>query len=280
MVKPAVPSTADVVATADEPQGIQSVEIGFGVLDALVKAGHAMPLGAIARAAGMSTSQARRYLISLMRAGVVHQYADSGLYDMGPGALRIGLAALGRVDPIDLATTAMRSLTLETGEGASLSVWGDAGATVVRWLRGERMGIISVGLGSIFPLYTSATGRVCLARIPEEQTAAILARELGAERATSGDIRREVRRNRAEVLERGYAAMTGHFVQQIRGLAAPILDSHGDLVAVIALVGPLPAAEATEPDYSLRALLNVTRDLSRQLGWRSEEDAPKQKRRD
>lgn len=270
VVSPDQPLTlAGNAALPDEPQGIQSVEIGFGVLAVLVNAGHGLPLNAIARAADISTSQARRYLVSLIRAGVVHQDADRGLYDLGPGALRMGLAALGRVEPIDLATTALQTLTLETGDGASLAVWGDAGATVVRWLRGERMGVIAVGLGSIFPLYSSATGRVCLAHLPQELTAPVLARELGAT-ASSAEVQRELRRNRTEVLERGYALMTGHFVQQIRGLAAPVFDGHGDLVAVMALVGPMQTQSADQPDPSLATLLEISRNVSRQLGLRPE----------
>lgn len=262
------PKKAEPPVAAEEPQGIQSVEIGFSVLDVLVKGDRALPLGAIARAADISTSQARRYLVSLIRAGAVHQDAETGFYDLGPAALRIGLAALGRVQAIDLATTALRTLTLETGEGASLSVWGDAGATVVRWLRGERMGVIAVGLGSIFPLYSSATGRICLAHVPEEITAPILQRELGAA-ANTPEVRRTLRLNKADVLKRGYAMMTGHFVQQIRGLAAPILDGHGDLVAVLALVGPHVETAGNRPDPSCESLLEISRGLSRQLGWKS-----------
>lgn len=253
----------------EEPQGIQSVEIGLGVLDALVNAGRAMPLGFIARSAGLSTSQARRYLVSLIRAGVAQQDTASGLYDLGAGALRIGLAALGRVDAVDLAAAALRKLTAETAEGGSLAIWGEHGATVIRWFRGEIPGPITIGLGSIFPLYASATGRVFLAYLPEDATRHLLDHELGPAAATR-EMRMEIRRSRAQVRKQGYAALSGHFISEIRGLSAPILDAQGEIVAAIAIVGPPRAGGKGEADPSLSALLEASQAVSRQLGFKPE----------
>ncbi|WP_163535883.1 helix-turn-helix domain-containing protein, partial [Klebsiella pneumoniae] len=51
-------------SAADRVQGIQSVEIGFAVLDVLADSPGPLTLGEAARRAGLSLSQTRRYLVS------------------------------------------------------------------------------------------------------------------------------------------------------------------------------------------------------------------------
>ena len=76
-------------------KGIQSVEIGVGVLNAVVRMGAPAGVTDIARASGLSTSQAHRYLASFVNCGFLRQDPQNGLYDLAAGALRIGMAAMG-----------------------------------------------------------------------------------------------------------------------------------------------------------------------------------------
>ena len=72
--------TPSMKQTADaEPQraGIQSVEVGFSLLDALANAGDALMLRDLAARAGMSAAKAHRYLVSFQRLGlVVDEYGE------------------------------------------------------------------------------------------------------------------------------------------------------------------------------------------------------------
>jgi DNA-binding IclR family transcriptional regulator len=254
-------------ATANEKiQGIQSVEIGFSVLDALADGGGPLTLGEVARASGLSLSQTRRYLVSLVRCGLATQDQATGRYDLGSRSLQIGLAAMARVDAIELASEALRKLVSQIREGGTLAVWGDQGATIVRWLRGGGIGVTSLGLGSIFPLMMSATGRVFLSYLSEENTQEHLERELGTERLTPearrqiSDIRRTVRRD-------GYSWLKGHFIENVRGAAAPIFDSQGELVAVLGIAGPDKRGKDGR-DPSVEAMVDAARSVARQLCYR------------
>lgn len=82
------------MADSERRHGIQSVGIGLRVLDVLAAQDGAQPLGVIAAAADLSSSQAHRYLASLVTAGMARQDPASGRYDLGPAALRLGLGAL------------------------------------------------------------------------------------------------------------------------------------------------------------------------------------------
>ena len=73
-----------------ERAGIQSVEVGFGLLEALGAGAGPLMLRDLAAAAGMSAAKAHRYLVSFQRLQLVVQDAASTRYDLGPAALQAG----------------------------------------------------------------------------------------------------------------------------------------------------------------------------------------------
>src|SRR3546814_3724508 len=60
----------------------------------------------------------------------------------------------------------MEALRAETGETAYLTVWGNRGPCIVRRLEGSRETPLSIRVGYVLPLTTSATGRTFLAHLP------------------------------------------------------------------------------------------------------------------
>ena len=77
--------------------GVQSLEVGMSLLKAMVAGQQAMMLKDIAAAADMPASKAHRYLVSLIRSGLVEQDPLSSRYTLGPFALNLGLVALGYI---------------------------------------------------------------------------------------------------------------------------------------------------------------------------------------
>ncbi|HOZ64876.1 MAG TPA: helix-turn-helix domain-containing protein, partial [Burkholderiaceae bacterium] len=113
--------------------GIQSVEVGFALLDVLARAVGPLMLRDLAAASGMSAAKAHRYLVSFQRLGLVIQDAATTRYDLGPAALKLGLASLSRIDAVKLARERVGSLMLQMGHTLALAVWGNQGPTIVHW---------------------------------------------------------------------------------------------------------------------------------------------------
>src|SRR3954462_2694380 len=121
------------LAPMKERAGIQSVEVGFGLLDVLSKAAGPLMLRDLAGAAGMSAAKAHRYLVSFQRLQLVVQDAGTTRYDLGPAALQLGLASLARLDAVRLARQRVGTLMEQTGHTVALAVWGNHGPTIVHW---------------------------------------------------------------------------------------------------------------------------------------------------
>jgi DNA-binding IclR family transcriptional regulator len=158
----------------------------------------------------------------------------------------MGLAAIARHNFVNNAADGLPNLSNETGMTVLLSVWGNDGATVVRWERGVSPTVTSMGLGTTLPLLNSATGRAFLAWAPRA----------AVQKAYDSELRRAARNpaiipdltpTKAGVCElvettkkHGFASVDGKFIPGLVAAAAPILDWQGEAQAVITLVGVDP----------------------------------------
>jgi DNA-binding IclR family transcriptional regulator len=162
--------------------GIQSVEVGFELLQHLAQAGSQpggpMMLKDIASAAQMSPAKAHRYLVSFQRLGLVMQDAATARYDLGPAALKLGLAALERMDAVQLARARLLPLMDEIGHTLALAVWGNRGPTIVHWQEPAAAVTASLRLGDVMPLLSSATGQCFAAHRPWDALQPLLKSEL------------------------------------------------------------------------------------------------------
>ncbi|MEM8822606.1 MAG: IclR family transcriptional regulator [Pseudomonadota bacterium] len=224
-------------------QGLKSLDTALALLGYMATQPGPQSLSEIGRASGMPPSKAHRYLASFVAAGLVQQQGRSGRYDLGPQALRLGLAALARQNFVNAAADGLSDLSAETGMTVLLSVWANQGATVVRWERGVAPTDTSVGLGSTLPLLNSATGRVFLAWGPTQAVAPVRdaqLRQLTKQRSLSLDME-PTQAGVADLIERtrarGFASVEGRFIPGLVAAAAPVLDWQDEAQAAITLVG-------------------------------------------
>lgn len=245
--------------TQDQAQGqsggIQSLDSALRLLRALAARPGPTALSDLARDCAMPVSKAHRYLASFAHAGLVRQAGKSGKYDLGPGAVQLGIAAMGRNDAINIAADGLPDLCAETGLTALLSVWGNSGPTVVRWERAANFMVTTLGLGSTLPVVGSATGHVFLGFLPRPLTAARVA----IDRAAAPQVDPEAMA--AQVRAAGYATVSGDLLLGLSALAAPVLDWQGEAQAVVTLIGT--DASIVAPDSpAIAALTRYCADRS------------------
>jgi DNA-binding IclR family transcriptional regulator len=250
---------------SDQRKGIQSVEHGAKLLEALTNYRKAMPLKALAAEAGMSASMAHRYLTSFIRAGLVEKNTASGHYDLGKFALRLGLAALNRSDYMQIANDEFRQLVERVDIDGHISVWGTYGVTIVRYHNRHVPILSNFRLGDVLPLLDSAAGRIFLTYLNERTTRSILKAETSNSEA--GKPRAKDREKITQFVRReGFAWIDGRVIHSIRAIAVPILDSQDQLVATISLVSN-QASLVKFPNSVLNDLRETGKRISLRLGW-------------
>jgi DNA-binding IclR family transcriptional regulator len=241
--------------------GIQSVEIGLKVLDALAGLGKPSPLSAIVQRCGLSPSQAHRYLASLIVAGMARQNA-SGNYDLGPAALRLGLGALARTNAFQTADIAISAFVEKSGRTVQMAALGPFGPTVVRWFVGSPPVVTSLNVGSVLPLLRSATGHVFLAFLPERETRELVANELAFDNGLKPV---DVQALRQRVQADGCATVDGTVIPGLRAAAFPIFDLQSRPVLTATMLSN-EAFEAKHDKKAMNELRDVCLQVSKGLG--------------
>ena len=253
-------------------KGIQSVEVGQRLLSALAAAPGPLALRDLAAQARMPPPKAHRYLVSYTRVGLVEQEGESGHYGLGRFALELGLAAIGRLDPVPVASPVIRELARSLDQTVALAVWANHGPVIVRWVGGDSPVSATLRVGSVMPLGRSATGLAFLAHLPPEQWQALLRRELAgnkrnALRPQSID---ELAKTLAEVRAAGLAT-SSRFIEGITGMAAPVFNAEGTMVLALIVLG-YTAAFGGRLAGCQRRLLATAGELSARLGARAQGD--------
>jgi len=241
-------------------RGVQSVDTGLRLLEVLEQADGPLALKDLSSRAELDPSSAHRYLASFVRSGLVRQQPDAR-YDFGPLALRIGLAAMQRLDPIQITERAMPELVAQTGYTALLSVWSNRGPTVVHWQRSKNPFTTNLALGSVLPIYRSATGRIMVAFLPGGVTAEAMEAEARRESVDREAFARAVERARKTRL----AFVDSSVIPGLSAMASPVLDWNGEALAAVTLIGTDPElARSSHP--AARVLREMCERLSREFG--------------
>jgi len=248
--------------------GVQSLEVGAGVLRAVVRGQRAMMLKDIAAAADMPPSKAHRYLVSLIRAGLIEQDPMTARYSLGPFALDIGLVALDRLDRVRLGLSAISDLRDTVNETTALAVWGSHGPVIVRWERPQRPITVNVVTGTSLRLLNSASGRVFAAWLPKSQTDAQIAKELKFKPNLSGlATRAEVDAMLAQVRAEGIAPVSAHYMfKGVEAVAAPVFNFKNQITMSLVVVGVEGMFDMTESGHVVQALKKSAATLSWRLG--------------
>ena len=261
--------------------GIQSVEVGFGLLQALTQAHGPLMLRDLAALAGMSAAKAHRYLVSYQRLGLVVQDAGSTRYDLGPAALKLGLACLSRLDSVKLARQRMAALMEQVGQTLALAVWGNQGPTIVHWEESPQAVTVNLRLGDVMPLLSSATG-LCFAAFMETHNVAqpnpahsrlthLLDEALaGQKKLARPDLpanREQVNDLLAGVRSQGMARAINTLLPGVAGFCAPVFDADGHLALGMVALGSLATFDPAWDGAVARPLKAAAAQLSSDLGF-------------
>jgi DNA-binding IclR family transcriptional regulator len=245
-------------------RGIQSVEVGFRLIRALEAAPGKLSLKALAEIADMPTSSAHLYMVSYCRLGLAVQDPITLRYGIGAYAVQLGLAGLRQLEVTDVARGYLEDLQVKIPLAVYLSIWGNMGPTIVLKLDGRFQSPLSVRVGYVSPLLSSATGAVYLTYMPDYDLKQVLKRELserGRQKVDLEAIRKQVR-------DTGVGVSIGQMNEGYAAVSAPVLNHDDRLAASITALGPHSLVDQS-PDGSLaRSLRRTAANIASALGQR------------
>jgi predicted transcriptional regulator len=122
--------------------GVQSLEVGLTVLDALTAHNAPMMLKELSEVLSMHPAKVHRYVVSLIRKGYAQQLTD-GRYSLGERAHAFGVNALKRTDMLELSQRYIQDIQQHLNCSIHVSKWFADGAVVVS-LDGDKEQIVNI----------------------------------------------------------------------------------------------------------------------------------------
>lgn len=235
----------------DEPKKrstmIQSISIAMRFLQAMAASDRPLPLAELSRLSGVGRSTAHRYLQTLVKEDLARQDPQTSRYDLGPAALGLGMAALKRVDGVEICGQQMKILAETMALSGGVAIWTDRGPTLVRWYRSAHFSITPVGLGDILPVDNTACGLVFQAWLSRAKAEVARRNQPAHFRGTP-----PAAEKLAEVRRDAWCDLSSHLLSNVMGQAAPVLDAQGELICVLTTVTDLGQVGAPEQRQALR----------------------------
>jgi DNA-binding IclR family transcriptional regulator len=248
-------------------RGVKSIEVGIGLLRIMAEVGRPMMLTELARAAGLAPAQVHTYLASFRRAKLVEQDGLSGMYRLGPFAIRLAQAFMRSDVVLDATVRAASELADASGLSTDVLVWIGGKPIIVAVRDGLNNLNIDVKPGLSFSLFKTCSGNAFVAFSKRPEVVQCLDADIQAAVAEGHGTRPELEKHFwAEIAKAraiGYTKTTDNPIPGVGSIAAPVYGSDGEVAAVIAVFGPKALVDIS-PDGSLvKALLSLCRRVSR-----------------
>jgi DNA-binding IclR family transcriptional regulator len=217
---------------------VRSVDRAAALLLALGDSHGEAGVTELARRLGLHKSTASRLLATLERRGLVEQDEETGKYRLGLVVIRLAERAERTLDLRSIAMPELERLARVTHETTGVGVTDGDQLLTVAQADGPNLVPMPDWTGRCVPLNSVAGGKVLLASLPEREVMRLVRR--GLTRFTDQTITdlEPLLEELARVRRRGYAAAFGEFEPTLNGVAAPVHDARGTVIAAVAVWGP------------------------------------------
>ena len=222
-----------------------------------------------ARMTGISSSTTGRVLASLKELGLLVQDMETRQYALAGKVLAWAEVYTATLDVRRVALPYIYDLQRFTGETISLYILEGKERVCVERLESEQNVRVVARVGRYIPLHAGSAGKLFLAYMTEDQRKEVLETE---ERKaftpmTITDPDQLLMECRL-IVERGYAISHGEWTSDASGVAAPIFNQRGQMIAAMTISGP---TQRFTPDKIEKFSQNCLRSglhISRLLGYK------------
>ena len=214
-------------------RGIQTVELAGDILKLVCSSKRSLSLSEIAETLELAPGSAYKYLISLLRTGLLKRNESTLEYEAGPLSLRLGLSKINHDALLAQAREALTHLAEKYQLNAFASIWSDQNGPTVVFYK-EYGGFFNIGfrLGMRLSLTNTTTGRLFAAYMEMEKLA-LNRQDVEQEALEKTDLNAELNNIRSQ----GYSTLSDIPTPGFTSYAVPVFDNQGQFVMTLTVFG-------------------------------------------
>ena len=218
---------------------VKTVDRLVRVLDCFSRERPAWSLAELSRQLGIPKSTLHRFLTAMEAHGILRCDPRDRRWRLGYRLLIWGSLARDSLDLRHIARPVMDGLVAATGETAILTVYQSREVVCIEKVEADRPVRMTLDVGMRRLPHAGASSKVLMAYLPEEEVQAIIRDQglppLCVNTITDPD---RLREELARIREQGYAESHEETDLGAWGVATPIFDEGGRVVAAIGVAGP------------------------------------------
>lgn len=246
---------------------IRSLQRGLVILEIIGKREQSTSLADLSRELGLHPSTVFHLLKTLLALGYVAQTPGAKTYRLGPKIFQLASAATHEQALVDVAMPYLSDLIRATGETSHLAIYDRGEVVVIAKLDGGGPMRLTERIGTPRPAHCTAIGKVLLAALePPDLRAHLSGRRLARFTPHTITVPARLRRELAQIRNRGLAVDDEEYSLGLRCLAAPVRDFAGKVVAALGLSAPAWRMDDARMAEMAETLRRQAAQLSRALG--------------
>ncbi|MDB5797278.1 MAG: bacterial transcriptional regulator family protein 39 [Paucimonas sp.] len=220
------------MATPESEAFVRTFARGLKVIEVMGQSTGGQTIAQVSEAANLARTAVRRFLMTLTELGFVK--TDGKQYWLTPKVLRLGLSYLYTLPFWRQAQLALEELGARIGQSCAISVLDGEEIVYIQRFHMQRILAMSPSLGSRLPAHAVSMGRVQLSGLEDEAlrayfSAASLKKFTSQTLADPELLFQEI----VKVRKQAYSWVDGELDEAICGLAVPVRDQAGNILAAI-----------------------------------------------
>jgi IclR family KDG regulon transcriptional repressor len=241
----------------------KTVVKAFGMLERLVRAGRPIGVTELARESGLQKSNVHRLLTTMITLGYVRKMEGS-LYEPTLRIWELGHHIHAGTSIVRSARPHLRHLVDVTGETAHLAIFDATEIVYLDKVESPNPVRAYTAIGDRAPAYCTASGKALLA-YQEKATIDAVARVLAPRTPATMTKVDQLHKEMDRVRRRGFATNLGEFQPNVAGIAAPVRNGHGEVIAAIGIAGPLDRLRPRKVTSLAPVVIEIASDISRAM---------------
>jgi DNA-binding IclR family transcriptional regulator len=219
---------------------VTTVDRLVNVLDCFTVDRPTWSLADLSAALALPKSTLHRFLVSLEVHGILRRDPDDKLWRLGYRLVTWGTLAEKATGLREVARPIMKRLAERTGEMVALTVYDEQEVVCIEKVETRHSVRLALEVGERRPAHAGASSKILMAFLPsEERRAVIQARglpKLCPNTITDPD---HLEAELGQIRDQGYAESLEETDPGAWGIATPVWDRHGEVLAAIGIAGPV-----------------------------------------
>ncbi len=225
-------------------------------------------LSELARRSGVDKAAVHRMLGAMAETGLVEQQADSRLYRLGAGVLRLARVRETAFPISSVVQPILDTLSAETGETAHASLISGRALANIATCESKKGSRVSLIAGEVLPYHSTASGLAVLAFGDDALLQRVLSSALEAKTRFTVTDASDLRSRVDSTQGIGFSESDQTNEEDVHGIAAPIFDRTGSACGAVSVSTPSHRMTEAQRNLTIGAVLRAGSAITDGLGGR------------